>query len=61
VVWQFTEKSERRIGMFIFLDTETTGTGPEDRLCQIAFNCSSLTHEEADFSSIPKKAVCLFD
>jgi DNA polymerase III epsilon subunit-like protein len=23
--------------MFIFLDTETTGTGPEDRLCQIAF------------------------
>jgi len=23
--------------MFIFLDTETTGTGPKDRLCQIAF------------------------
>jgi len=23
--------------MFIFLDTETTGNGPEDRLCQIAF------------------------
>ncbi len=23
--------------MFVFLDTETTGTGPEDRLCQIAF------------------------
>ncbi len=23
--------------MFLFLDTETTGTGPEDRLCQIAF------------------------
>jgi len=23
--------------MFIFLDTETTGTGKEDRLCQIAF------------------------
>ena len=23
--------------MFIFLDTETTGTGPGDRLCQIAF------------------------
>lgn len=23
--------------MYIFLDTETTGTGPEDRLCQIAF------------------------
>ncbi len=25
------------IGMFIFLDTETTGTGLDDRLCQIAF------------------------
>ena len=23
--------------MFIFLDTETTGNGPADRLCQIAF------------------------
>ena len=23
--------------MFIFLDAETTGTGPNDRLCQIAF------------------------
>ena len=23
--------------MYIFLDTETTGTGPEDRLCQIAY------------------------
>ena len=23
--------------MYIFLDTETTGTGSEDRLCQIAF------------------------
>ena len=23
--------------MYIFIDTETTGTGPEDRLCQIAF------------------------
>ena len=23
--------------MFIFLDTETTGSGPDDRLCQIAF------------------------
>jgi DNA polymerase III epsilon subunit-like protein len=23
--------------MFIFLDTETTGNGPEDRLCQLAF------------------------
>ena len=23
--------------MFIFIDTETTGPGPEDRLCQIAY------------------------
>jgi len=23
--------------MYIFIDTETTGTGPDDRLCQIAF------------------------
>ena len=23
--------------MFIFLDTETTGTEPDDRLCQIAY------------------------
>ena len=23
--------------MFIYLDTETTGTGPDDRLCQLAF------------------------
>ena len=23
--------------MFIFLDTETTGNGPDDRLCQITF------------------------
>lgn len=23
--------------MFIYLDTETTGTGPDDRICQIAF------------------------
>ena len=23
--------------MFIYLDTETTGTGSDDRLCQIAF------------------------
>jgi exodeoxyribonuclease X len=23
--------------MYVFLDTETTGTGPDDRLCQIAF------------------------
>ena len=29
--------------MFIYLDTETTGTGPADRLCQIAFK----TEEDA--------------
>jgi hypothetical protein len=29
--------NELRIGMFIFFDTETTGTGPDDRLYQIAF------------------------
>ena len=23
--------------MYIYLDTETVGTGPDDRLCQIAF------------------------
>ena len=27
--------------MFIFLDTETTGNGPDDRLCQIAFKRES--------------------
>ena len=26
--------------MFIFLDTETTGNGPKDRLCQLAFKTS---------------------
>ena len=26
--------------MFIYLDTETTGNGPDDRLCQIAFKPS---------------------
>ena len=29
--------------MFIFLDTETTGTGPADRLCQIAFKTKEGT------------------
>jgi DNA polymerase III epsilon subunit-like protein len=37
VVRKFTKKSERRIDTFIFLDTKTTGTRPEDLLCQIAF------------------------
>lgn len=29
--------------MFIFLDTETTGMGPQDRLCQIAFKTQGDT------------------
>jgi exodeoxyribonuclease X len=29
--------------MFIYLDTETTGSGPEDRLCQIAFKTDDGT------------------
>jgi len=29
--------------MFIYLDTETTGSGPEDRLCQIAFEADTGT------------------
>jgi DNA polymerase III epsilon subunit-like protein len=29
--------------MFIYLDTETTGTGPDDRLCQLAFKTGQGT------------------
>jgi exodeoxyribonuclease X len=29
--------------MFIYLDTETTGSGPEDRLCQIAYKTDTGT------------------
>jgi len=29
--------------MFIYLDTETTGSGSEDRLCQIAFKTEDGT------------------
>ena len=29
--------------MFIYLDTETTGSGSEDRLCQIAFKTDTGT------------------
>jgi DNA polymerase III epsilon subunit-like protein len=29
---------------FVFLDTETTGTGPGDRLCQLAFKTSDETY-----------------
>lgn len=29
--------------MFIFLDTETTGTGADDRLCQLAFKTGQGT------------------
>jgi hypothetical protein len=28
--------------MFIFLDAETTGTGPDDKLCQIAFKAEGV-------------------
>ena len=43
--------------MFIFLDTETTGTGPDGRLCQIAFKpevgpaTSELFNPEYQFAS----------
>jgi exodeoxyribonuclease X len=33
------------ISNLIFLDTETTGTGPEDRLCQIAFRMGDEEEE----------------
>jgi DNA polymerase III epsilon subunit-like protein len=42
--------------MFIYLDTETTGSGPEDRLCQIAFKtvtgtiCDELFNPEMPIS-----------
>ena len=29
--------------MFIYLDTETTGNGPDDRLCQIAYKPDKKT------------------
>ncbi len=29
----------------IFLDTETTGTGPEDRLCQVAYSFAGSEYE----------------
>ena len=33
--------------MFIYLDTETTGSGSEDRLCQIAFKTDTgITADE---------------
>ena len=37
VLWQIAGKGERGMTMSIFLDTETTGTEPDDKLCQIAF------------------------
>jgi hypothetical protein len=41
--------------MFIYLDTETTGSGPEDKLCQIAFKtdgtiCDELFNPEMPIS-----------
>jgi DNA polymerase III epsilon subunit-like protein len=35
--------------MFIFLDTETTGNGPDDRLCQIAFKPEVIVAHNAKF------------
>jgi uncharacterized protein (DUF3820 family) len=32
--------------MFIYLDTETTGSGTKDRLCQIAFKTDGTTMDE---------------
>jgi DNA polymerase III epsilon subunit-like protein len=37
--------------MFIFLDTETTGAGPADRLCQIAFKTEKGTAVNELFNS----------
>lgn len=37
----------------IFLDTETTGTGPEDRLCQVAYSFVGVEHEELFKPPIP--------
>jgi hypothetical protein len=34
--------------MFIYLDTETTGSGPEDKLCQIAFKTDTGTTMDND-------------
>ncbi len=40
--------------MFIYLDTETTGSGPEDRLCQIAFKTDiGTTCDELFLKNIP--------
>jgi exodeoxyribonuclease X len=36
--------------MFIYLDTETTGSGPEDRLCQIAFKTDTGTNVDELFN-----------
>lgn len=33
------------IDQLIFLDTETTGTGPDDRLCQVAYSYAGGEHE----------------
>lgn len=42
--------------MFIYLDTETTGTEPEDRLCQLAFKADNgLTINELYGPGLPVK------
>lgn len=48
--------------MFIFLDTETTGTGEKDRLCQIAYKTDSGTIVNELFNPgmrIPIDAMCV--
>jgi hypothetical protein len=38
--------------MFIFLDTGTTGTGPGDRLCQIAFKTGGIQHDSTGIPGV---------
>ena len=44
-----TKDGERQ--MFVYLDTETTGSGPEDRLCQIAFKTDTGTTVDELFNT----------
>jgi exodeoxyribonuclease X len=43
--------------VYIFLDTETTGTGPDDRLCQIAFKTGKELMVDALFN--PGKPIAI--
>lgn len=38
---------------FLFLDTETTGIGPEDRLCQVAFKCDAMVTDKLFKPPVP--------